>query len=188
MRKRLIVTLILALVMVFSATVVLAQGGTDGDTETPIVPPCWSGNFSGMGGHFGMMGRGFGMGFGGYGPDVLAEALGLEADALYAELQAGKTIAEIAEAQGVELDAIVEAMSAAHAEQLAAAVEAGYLTQEQADAMQALHEANMSSGLAEGMPFFGAQSDGFFGRHHFNQGRGMFPGGMRGGMRGGRWG
>lgn len=104
---------------------------------------------------------------------TVAEALGLEADALATELQAGKTVAEIAEAQGVELDAVIEAVVAEHSAAFAAAVEAGELTQGQADAHVALLRENLAVR-------FNAAFEAGYGRGDFGRGRG----GMMG--RGGR--
>lgn len=102
-------------------------------TATPQAPwrPGWM-----MGG---MMGWG---GFRWAGPQnsliaIAAETLGLTPQDLIAELEAGKTIAEVAEEQGVALETIVDAFLAPRAEALQAAVEAGRMTQEQADALLA---------------------------------------------------
>lgn len=62
----------------------------------------------------------------------LAEQLGMTVDELHAELKAGKTIAELAEEKGVDLQATqVEAMK----ERIQQAIEDGRMTQEQADWM-----------------------------------------------------
>jgi hypothetical protein len=111
--------------------------------ETQIPPGGRGGRFpGGFGGrHFG--GRGLlGMGGGGQWTtfDAAAEVLGLAPEELFAELHGGTTLAEIAEEQGVEMDALREAMDAAHAdamrEGIEQAVEDGALTQEQADWMR----------------------------------------------------
>ncbi len=193
MRKwfRMVTVLVVVAALALAGTAVLAQG--DGEDEGETTPP-----FGFFGGRFGehmddMFGGRFGDHFGGrmggmFGDRLaempmiatVTEALGLEADALLEALADGQTLAEIAEAQGVELDAIVDALVAAHAEQLAEAVAAGTLTQEQADAMQALHEANLRAHLADGEGFLGMR--GFFagGRAPMTD-RGGFFGGMRGG-------
>jgi len=67
--------------------------------------------------------------------DTTAEVLGLTPEELFAELHAGKTLAEVAEAQGVELEAVQDALQAARVEAIEKAVEDGTLTQEQADRM-----------------------------------------------------
>lgn len=62
--------------------------------------------------------------------EALADELGMTADELAAEIEAGKTLDEIAEEKGVDLAAVrLEALKA----DLAAKVEAGEITQEQAD-------------------------------------------------------
>jgi hypothetical protein len=67
--------------------------------------------------------------------DAVAEALGLTPEELFAELHAGKSLAEVAEAQGVEMETLQDAMQAARVEAIQQAVEDGTLTQEQADRM-----------------------------------------------------
>jgi hypothetical protein len=80
---------------------------------------------------------------------VAAEQLGMTPAELTAELQAGKTIAQVAAEKDVALDTIVEAFVAARAEQLAELVANGQLTQEQADAMLAAMRANVTARLSE---------------------------------------
>ena len=67
--------------------------------------------------------------------DAAAEALGLTPEGLFAELHAGKSMAEVAEAQGVDAEALQDALHAARVEAIQQAVEDGALTQEQADLM-----------------------------------------------------
>lgn len=86
-----------------------------------------------------------GFGRGGFGPfvggdrwtmfDAVAEALGLTPEGLFAELHAGKSLSEVAEAQGVDTETLSDAMQAARVEAIQQAVEDGTLTQEQADRM-----------------------------------------------------
>jgi hypothetical protein len=89
-----------------------------------------------------MCGRGrglFGFGHGGLWTmfDTAAEALGLTPDELFGELHGGKTLDEVAEAQGVEMETVREALSAAREaamrDAIAQAVEDGNMSQEQAD-------------------------------------------------------
>ena len=91
----------------------------------------------GSGMMMGMMGHGFGQGMmWGDGESMMlavAEALELEPDALFTALQAGQTLAEIAETQGVELDTVYDAMFVEAEAHMSALVEAGTITQEQAD-------------------------------------------------------
>jgi len=75
-----------------------------------------------------------GMGHGrGPGLEAAAAALGIEASALRTELQAGKTIAEVAEANDVDVQKVIDAIVAEMSEHLAEAVENGRLTQAEAD-------------------------------------------------------
>jgi len=82
-------------------------------------------------------GRGGGWGWHGMGlMDALAELTGMEPADLYAELQEGKTLLEVAQDHGVSsAEELVETALASRAEVLQQRVEAGYLTQEQADWM-----------------------------------------------------
>ncbi len=118
---------------------------------------------------------------------VAAEQLGLSRTELVSDLQADKTIAQVAEEQGVALDTIVAAFLAPRSERLAALVEAERLTQEQADQMLATMEAEVLEHVSQPWTPQGRGFDGdgdgicdydgaepFFGRQ---QGRG-----------GGRWG
>ena len=161
-----VAAVMVGLVLALGGGTVFAQGG-DEDTA----PPC---GFlgGGWGGHW-MMGGRFGWPGGACAEDTLfgavAEALGLEPADLWDQLRDGKTVAELAEEQGVELSAIVEAVVAAHGDRLAQAVEDGSLTQAQADAMQALLRANLDAWLS---------GEGDF---PMLQGLHFGPGGMMGG-------
>jgi hypothetical protein len=87
---------------------------------------------------------GWGRGLFGFGPgdqwtmfDTAAEELGLTPEELFAELHAGKAMEEVAEARGVEMEDLQEALNAARGEAIrdgiAQAVEGGTMDQEQAD-------------------------------------------------------
>lgn len=71
--------------------------------------------------------------------DAAAEALGLTPEELFTELHAGKSLEEIAEEQGVDIEAVQDAMNASRTEArrqaIEQAVEDGRITQEQADWM-----------------------------------------------------
>jgi polyhydroxyalkanoate synthesis regulator phasin len=64
---------------------------------------------------------------------TLAESLGIDEDELRSELQDGKTIAEIAEEQGVDVQDVIDDIVAAQRERLDEAVADGDLTQDEAD-------------------------------------------------------
>lgn len=109
----------------------------------------------------GYMGRGYGnrghMGYGvgrGVGPGnsmmaTVAEAVGLTQADLIAELQSGKTVADVAEEAGVTLETLVSSVIAERATWLAERVASGQLTQAQADFMLANMSANLTAHLSE---------------------------------------
>ena len=70
---------------------------------------------------------------GGFALDAAAEALGITAEELRTALGEGKTLAQIAETEGVETDALVEDLVAAATERIKQAVTDERLTQERAD-------------------------------------------------------
>jgi transposase len=126
------------------ALIVLLLAGLGGaafvfaQEPTPPIPFGWHGGGRGMGG----FGRG-GFGWAGGGQwtvfDTAAEALELTPEELFSELHAGKSLDEIAEARGVDVQTVYDAMNVARAEAekqaLPQAVEDGRITQEQADQM-----------------------------------------------------
>jgi hypothetical protein len=79
---------------------------------------------------------------------VAAKVLGMEQTALVAELNTGKTIAQVAQAKGVALDKIVTAFVQPHVDWLNQAVEDGKLTQAQADQYIATMKANIAAKLS----------------------------------------
>jgi transposase len=137
MKKKLLIGAGVALIVLLlaglgGAAFVFAQ------EPTPPIPFGWHGGGRGMGG----FGRG-GFGWAGGGQwtmfDTAAEALGLTPEELFAELRAGKSLTDIAEAKGVDVQTVYDAMNAARGEAmqqaLQQAVEDGRMTQEQADQM-----------------------------------------------------
>jgi hypothetical protein len=82
-----------------------------------------------------------GLGFGGHGPfehhlgdlDAAASYLGLTEDQLRTQLQSGKTLADVAKAQGKSVDGLVDALVAAAKQHLDEAVADGRLTKAQED-------------------------------------------------------
>jgi len=144
--------------MLLGAVSAFAQGPTPGD------PPAF-GRALGIG-------PGFGVRFGG--PQnslvaVAAKVLGMDQAALVAELNAGKTIADVAKARNVATDKIVSAFIDPRAQALKAAVDAKRITQAQADAtlaaMTAHAQAELTSkytphGYGAGPGFVDANKDG----------------------------
>lgn len=124
-RNRLIFAAVLTLVLALAVAVpaFAATESTDGTTQTcteagPLGPR--------QGGQFGV---------GGKMSAAIAKALGIEAEALEEARQSGKSLANIAEAQGVDKDVLLGAMMEVHRAALDEAVAEGRITQERADAM-----------------------------------------------------
>jgi polyhydroxyalkanoate synthesis regulator phasin len=88
--------------------------------------------------------------------DTIAQALNMPVGDLQAELLAGKSVAEVAAAKGVSLDAIVSAVVAEQKQVLDQAVAAGRLTQAQADTLLANLKATLPGQLqVKYVPGFG---------------------------------
>ncbi len=167
-RKLALVMGMLALVTILGVASVgaaFAHTGAPPTQSTPTTP-----NLQPSPGKFG---RGFGFGFRGGDTvtfDAVAKALNLTPTQLFEQLHAGKTLSEIAAAQGVDMSAVQAAVNAsriqAMKDEIAQAVKDGKITQEQADWLL--------QGLDKGY-FFGGHGFGFGfgGRGH---GRGMLPG------------
>jgi transposase len=126
------------------ALIVLLLAGLGGAAFVFAQEPTPTFPFGGRGGSWGRGGfgrGGFGWARGGMWTmfDTAAEALGLTPEELFADLREGKSPAEIAEEQGVDVEALYDAMNAARGEAmqqaLQQAVEDGRITQEQADQM-----------------------------------------------------
>jgi hypothetical protein len=128
-------------------------------------------------------GPGGGVGFGG--PEdslvgIAADTLGMKYTDLVTELRAGKTIADVAKAKGVELDKIVSAFVADRTVDLTAAVKANRLTQAQADAMLATMKTQVTARLSAtfsprgfGLGMMGRDHDRGMGRRGGRFGHGM---------------
>ncbi|MFP5334153.1 MAG: hypothetical protein ACLGIV_02470 [Actinomycetes bacterium] len=107
--------------------------------------------------------------------DTAAETLGVTTDELRDALRDGQTLAEVAEAQGVEVDALVDALVAAAQERLDEAVSDGRITQERADEIAGTLEERIAQHVEQGVP---TRGDGLGrGGHH----GGTDSGGMMGG-------
>ena len=128
----------------------------------------------------GMPGPGYAMGMrGGMGPmqgmrgrmgggqqslvGVAADTLGMTQADLLAQIQGGKTIAQIAAERTVALSTIVDAFVATRQARMATAVADGRMTQAQVDAMLATMRANVTEQLSQPWPAHGpgvADQDG----------------------------
>jgi hypothetical protein len=177
MRKRIIIGIsIVALAAL--AVVGLAWARTAyAQTQTPPYPGSGYGMMGGQYGGFGMMGNWD------YGPmheymvAALADALNLTPEEIQTRIDDGETPWQIAEAQGLSEEQIQQVMLDAHDKALDKAVEAGLLTQEQADWMDQHMESMWSSDY-----------NGFGGCHGPANGAGSTDSGTRYGpmMRGNR--
>jgi polyhydroxyalkanoate synthesis regulator phasin len=84
-------------------------------------------------GHGGFGHGGFGRrGHGGFDGEVVSGLLGIDAETLRTELQAGKSIADIATEQGVDVQTVIDALVAEAQEHIDLMVENGRLTDEEA--------------------------------------------------------
>ncbi len=176
MFKKFSVGILIAIVLVLGVVgTVFAQ-----DTTPPANGVCP------YGGTCGGYGMGGGFGYRGTIPTILAEALGMTTEELYAALSDGQTIAEVAAAQGVSVDDLVDALIAPRIEQLEQAVADGYLTQEQVDLMIAQMTENMAYRLENFGLGYGSQ--GGYGRGGCGMTGSGNSGGRQGGRMGGRWG
>lgn len=143
-KKTLIVMSVLALVVAFGAVTAgsaLAQTVTPPAATTPTAPHSYG------------FGRGFGFGHGGSTAtfDAVAEALKLTPTELFEQLHSGKTLDEIATAQGVDIQDVTDAINAARTQdmkdRIAQAVTDGTMTQAQADwLLQGLEKGYMPMG------------------------------------------
>ena len=97
--------------------------------------------------------------------DAAADVLGLTSEELFTELHGGKTVADVAEAQGVEMEVLQEALSAVREEagrhQIAQAVEEGRISREQADwLLEGLEQGYMPRGRGFGRGLGGGMMGG----------------------------
>ncbi len=118
----------------------LPEGGRDGKG-------------GGMGRGNGADGKGGGMGRGnGADGTVVAEALGITTDELRTAFKDGKSIKDIAEEQGVDIQTVTDAMVASAQAKLDEAVTAGRLTQDEADAKKAEVADKIAERIEQGRP------------------------------------
>lgn len=80
---------------------------------------------------------------------VAAESFDMEQADLVAELQGGKTLAEVAETKNIAVQDIVDAFLAPRAEFIAQAVADGKITQADADAMQARMQTMVTAKISQ---------------------------------------
>lgn len=150
-RKSILILAVVSVLIVAGVYTVAAQ-------NNPTTSTC-TGMMQMHGGRGGMMQNGFGNGMMAGDQDTMmtaaAKALGLESTALVEKIHSGQTIAQIAEAQGVKLQDVYDAMLAQAKEHMTAQVTAGTITQAQADE----HLTWMKDNIAT-MPMFGGAAAG----------------------------
>jgi hypothetical protein len=125
---------------------------------------------SDLGGPGGPGGHGPGRGAGRLSPEATAKVLGITVDELRSAQESGKTLAQIAEANGVSKSDLISGLVAAAKAQLAAEVKAGRITQAQADELAA----DLTDRITERVDRAG---HGFGGGRHGDGGPGTAPGG-----------
>ena len=172
------IVFVVALVAALTVTALAGAGLAAAQEPTPPAPGygcCGGGMRGGRGGGWGWHGMGL--------MDALAELTSLEPADLYAELQEGKTLLEVAQDHGVSnAEELVETALASRAEVLQQRVEASYLTQDQADWMLEHMREEMLEHLEAGVsPDFNCWR---FGDQPAPNAR---PGRWGGGHGGGRW-
>jgi Spy/CpxP family protein refolding chaperone len=158
-------TLVVVAVALVALTALAVAGFAYAQSQTPPSPDNPNGAYGpgmmrGWGGRGMMNGPGMMGGDwanGSYGPmhaymlPALAEALDLAPEDLQARIDAGESPWQIAQAQGLSDEEVSALLSEAHAKALQSAVEAGAITQEQADWMQD----HMQQRWQNGAPGFG---------------------------------
>lgn len=128
MKKKILIVLggLLAVVMVFGAVGATTAYAQDGTPPAPSTGP--DGNGRGHGG---------GRGLGDAELAAAAKVLGMTSDELSTALKSGKTLADLAAAANVDIQDVQAAISAAHAVEIRARIEAGVadgtISQEKAD-------------------------------------------------------
>lgn len=88
-----------------------------------------------------------------------ADLLGIDVDELRAAFEDGQTLAQIAEANGVDVQTIIDAKVSAKTERINAAVEEGRLTEAEAAEKLADVEERVTTRVNEGRPEHGERGD-----------------------------
>ena len=124
-------------------------------------PERGEGGSGGPGGHRGGPGGGMlGRGGPGMGSEALTGVLGLTAEEIHTQLHDGKTLAEIATAQGVEVQAVVDTLVAELDTRLDEAVADGRIDQAEADTKLADAETKITDMVNNGRPDRGGPMGG----------------------------
>ncbi len=166
-------------VLVSGASSVLAQTGGD-TTPTPIPQGMQQGygwNMHGM-----MWGNGQNNALW----TALADALSIDVNTFITQMQSGSTLAQIAEAQGVDIQTVYDAAFAVMSDHMNAMVAAGYMTQSQVEARLTWMRDNMAQmPMLTGSGSTPCLMGGMMGDYGSNMmGHGMMGQGMMGGWNG----
>lgn len=129
MRKR---TKLLTAILVLAGVLVLSFGGAalaHGSADTDeTMEGCWGQS---------------GWGHGAIWSEEVSDLLGLTPEEILAQRQEGNSLVEIAATQGINEDALVEAILAGRADAMQQGIDAGYFTDEQVDEMLEWMEQNV---------------------------------------------
>ncbi len=179
-------TLILVAAIAVGARSVLAQdSGTATPTPYPSGTPSYTWNMYGM-----MWGNRQGDPMW----TAVADALGIDVNTLFTELQSGSTLPQIAEAHDVDVQTVYDATLTVMTDHMNAMVSEGYITQVQADAYRTWMRDNIGqmpmfngTGFGPGM-MGGMMGQGMWGHHDWGQQgnwMGQYHDGSTGAMYGG---
>ena len=155
--------------------VTLATGASAQTTPAPGTPN------SGFCPGYGMMG-GFGPGVaatsGSYGAvhDAIAGALGITSQELWDARASGKSVAQLAAEKNVPLQIVADAATAVYSQQLNARIQAGTLTQTQADVLTQLSRSRIEAQLQTTGGFGIGYGPGMMGGRGMMGGFGLSPG------------
>lgn len=92
---------------------------------------------------------------------IVANTLGITSEELITSVRDGKTVAEIAAEQGVDLDTVVDALAEPMVERLQDRVDGGLMTQEEADSMEIVMRARIEQRLDQPWQQRMPRPDGF---------------------------
>lgn len=145
----------------------LVTDGTITQTQADAVIAALADARPARGGHGGDSGHGGGFGHHGFGAalSAAAEAIGITQDELRTRMQDGDTLAEVAQANDVEPEAVVDALVAESNTRIDQAVTEGDLTEEQATELRAELSERITAAVNDGFrgPGFGGRGFRFGG-------------------------
>ncbi|HUN08173.1 MAG TPA: hypothetical protein PLQ56_16325 [Aggregatilineales bacterium] len=154
-----------------------AMAQNDGNT-TPTPPPPGTSDYG-----WNMHGMMWGNWHGDSMWTAVANALGIDVNALFTELQSGSTLAQIAEERNVDVQTVYDAALTTMTDHMNAMVETGYITQAQADAQFTWMRDNIAQmPIFNGTGFGPGMMGGMMGNVGSNMMSGMMGSTRHGGM------